>query len=245
MLSPFRVARLIQSEEFDRLLNEVLMNGRPVSLAVRLRLSDPRSLAPCAMGMALRRLTELTWKPEPPAFELAHRLIGLQGADGSFGSLAGTACAVGALLALKSQCRHPVGLSEAAGGHSNDPDISEPSGEVGPEFWSALGAAIERGLASVAGEGPHLWGVLLQPAGGHVGVAVRARCSDLSAAVDATILLWQLAPHRASLSSAGIPDPSALIDALGLRHHRETANLVEPLLSRDTPARPVRARRAA
>lgn len=103
MLSMPRLVRLAESGQFDRLLDEILRNGRPLPLAARLRLSSPGSLAASAISLALSRMTELTHRPTAGAQFLADMLLALQGPDGSFGSPAVTASAVESLFALLEQ----------------------------------------------------------------------------------------------------------------------------------------------
>lgn len=105
MLSMPRLVRLAESGQFDRLLDEILRNGRPLPLAARLRLSSPGALAVSAISLALSRMTELTHRPTTGAQLLAEELLALQYDDGSFGSSAVTASAVESILALLDQDR--------------------------------------------------------------------------------------------------------------------------------------------
>ncbi|MFM9959436.1 MAG: hypothetical protein ACKVZJ_15375 [Phycisphaerales bacterium] len=242
MLSPFRVARLVAGEEFDRLLNEVLMNGRPVSLGVRLRLSTPESLPGCALGLALRRLTELTWRAEPPALELADRLLALQRDDGSFGSVAASACAVAGLAALLAQSPEPT--ADARPPLPPEVSVNEGFG-IDDGQRLAIAAAVARGLEWLNTQMPAFRGELVDVGEARIGVAVRRRSVSIEQVVDAAVLLWQLGSDRGALRRAGVVEPAALVDVMGLRHHRETAALVEPLLSREERRLPMGTRRAA
>ncbi len=102
MLTLTRLERLALTNQHDRLLQEVLRNGRPLPLAARVRLSQPQALAPAAIGFALQRALELRHRPGPVARNLAARLLMLQDEDGRFGSIASTAVALAGLLHLLS-----------------------------------------------------------------------------------------------------------------------------------------------
>lgn len=103
MLSLPRISRLVESGNFAALFDAVSRNGRPLPLPVRLRLSEPAGLPAAAAGLALKRLTELTYRPTSASLALARALIGMQSPDGSIGTLASTAVAVAGLLAFADQ----------------------------------------------------------------------------------------------------------------------------------------------
>lgn len=103
MMTVARIVRLAEQRENDRLLADLLRNGRPVPLAVRMRLSSVGGVEAAALGLALQRIVELTFIPDPHAFDIARTLADLQDEDGSFGTLASTATAVGGLGALMAQ----------------------------------------------------------------------------------------------------------------------------------------------
>lgn len=114
MLSMPRLVRLAEQGQYDRLLDEILRNGRPLPLAARLRLSGPGAIAVSAISLALSRMTELTHRPTSGAQLLAGKLLGLQAMDGSFGSPAVTACAVESIVAILEQDRRLIsGLDDA------------------------------------------------------------------------------------------------------------------------------------
>lgn len=222
MLSPFRVARLVANEEFDRLLNEVLMNARPVPLAARVRLSEHGALAASALGLALKRLTQLTWRPEPPAEELARQLIGRQTAEGSFGTVASSACAVAGLIALQDQVRSMPSDVDAL-----PPDLHcqiESALNVGFEWLSRQQTVSE--CSAHADQSARI-GIALRRTGAG---------SDADAAVDAAILLWQLGGSPVAMDRLGVRSPAAVVDLLGLRHLRATASLVDSLAEATTAA---------
>lgn len=222
MLSPFRVARLVASEEFDRLLNEVLMNAPPVPLAVRVRLSEQGALTASALGLALKRLTELTWRPEPPATELARRLFDLQHPDGSFGPVVSTICSASGLSALLAQSAALPGIS---GTHHTDflPEgLLERAAQAveSARTWLVQQPTLAQALVSC----PHTNGA---------GVAVRRSAPNTSELIDTAVLLWQFAQQPEALHSLGITQPAHIVDRLGLRHHRESAPLVESVFTPD------------
>lgn len=236
MLSQFRVARLASAEEFDRLLNEVLMNGRPLPLSARLRLSAPGCLAASALGLALARLSELTWRPEPPAAELAERLLERQSSLGDFGSIPATACALAGLAALHAQI------------------AALPGTKVGMEFLPSgltprVRAAADAAASWLASRSREDQFSLFETAPDEPLDTGDARVSGRSGAdspppigdhIDTALVLWALGAAPGLLSRVGLPSPEAVIDDLGLRHRRETSALVESI----TPTR-AGSRRAA
>lgn len=127
MITAHRIERLLDAGFHDRLLTEVLQNGRELPLAARLRLSAPEALVPAAAGLALQRLSELTHRPGRTAREHALALVGMQDASGGFGSPAATAAAVAGLLAVIGQCAARPGVAT-------------------PEFVQRLDRAVDLGL---------------------------------------------------------------------------------------------------
>lgn len=103
MLSMPRLVRLAETDQYDRLLDEILRNGRPLPLAARLRFSAPDTIAVSALSLALSRMTELTHRPTAGAQLLADKLLAIQSPDGSFGPPAVTASAAESMLALLEQ----------------------------------------------------------------------------------------------------------------------------------------------
>lgn len=103
MLSMPRLVRLAETGQYDRLLDEVLRNGRPLPLEARLRMTSSGALAASAISLALSRMTELTHRPTTGAKLLAGKLLSLQDPDGSFGSPAVTASVTESLIALLEQ----------------------------------------------------------------------------------------------------------------------------------------------
>jgi len=105
MLALPRIAKLSNARDDDRLLNDILHNGRPVPLSARIRLSAPETVRATALGLALRRIAELTYRPVDEAAAIATALLEEQRPDGSFGSIAATAAAVAGLSAFIDQHR--------------------------------------------------------------------------------------------------------------------------------------------
>ncbi len=105
MLALPRIAKLSLAGDHDRLLNDILHNGRPVPLAARIRLSASEAVRPAALGLALRRIAELTYRPVDEAAAIVTALLEEQRPDGSFGSIAATAAAVAGLSAFMDQHR--------------------------------------------------------------------------------------------------------------------------------------------
>lgn len=237
MLSQFRVARLASAEEFDRLLNEVLMNGRPVPLSARLRLSAPGSLAPSALGLALARLSELTWRPEPPAADLAEALLERQSPSGEFGSIASTACALAGLGALTAQIAALPGTK--AGMEFLPPGLTQ-------RVRASADAAANWLASRTAENQPSLFDATEDDSAERAASADRAAAAPapIGDAIDTAILLWALSAAPAMLARVGLPAPEAVIDDLGLRHRRETSTLVEAIASTRT-ASATSTRRAA
>lgn len=105
MLTTNRIDRMVSGGDFDRLLNDILSNGRGTPIAVKLRLSEAETLPAAAMGLALQRLVELTFVPGEESHLLVAALLDKQADDGSFGSTAATAVAVAGLQAFLDQTR--------------------------------------------------------------------------------------------------------------------------------------------
>ena len=112
MMTAQRLVGLAERLEWDALLGAVIRNGRPVALPVRVRLSEESGACGSALGLALCRAVELTYLPGPESHSLAMLALGSQLEDGSFGSVAGTACAAAGLRVYEEQLR--AGLGDAA-----------------------------------------------------------------------------------------------------------------------------------
>ena len=108
MLSVYHIERYFRTRHWDILLRGIVPLGMELPLPMHIRLSQQ----PVAvMGLALRRVCELTYGPTGVSRDMAAALLAQQHADGSFG-VAGpdplaTAAAVNALATLEaSQPNH-------------------------------------------------------------------------------------------------------------------------------------------
>lgn len=98
-----KLVRQAAASEHGRMLEEVIRNGRPLPLRVRLRLEDPETLPAAALGLALQRVMELTYRPTDTSIALLDGLLECARPDGSFGSISATAVALAALHAALDQ----------------------------------------------------------------------------------------------------------------------------------------------
>ncbi|TVQ58959.1 MAG: hypothetical protein EA379_12315 [Phycisphaerales bacterium] len=99
MVTPSRLVALAKAGAHERLLDEVLANGRPLPLAARMRLCDAHSLPAASIGLGLQRVLELIPTPGAHARALLGALLEERRTDGSFGGVGATAIALAALLA--------------------------------------------------------------------------------------------------------------------------------------------------
>ncbi len=98
MLSRNRIAQLLVAGDEDRLIEELLANGRQVPLSWRLLLSDPAGRRAAMYGLALQRLAELTHGVDGLCAQLVPALCCLQSGRGGFGTDAATVAAAAGLL---------------------------------------------------------------------------------------------------------------------------------------------------
>lgn len=156
MISQNQILRLVEAHEYRQLVDRILTNGRCRSQLARGMLNRPEAVPASALGLALQRLAELTYRPSELAEILARRLATLQRPDGLFGHgispsnetlLAATATAVRGLMTTAS----------------HGPNASL-------EFCGPISIAIDRGLAALAqryGDGQHVgvdavgWAIVL------------------------------------------------------------------------------------
>ncbi len=101
MITLSRIERTALAQGWHRLLDDVLSNGRPVDLPIRLRLTQSETLHVISAAFALQRVCELSYALCPLAQALCDDLLHAQGDDGSFGSVAATAVVSRALLDLR------------------------------------------------------------------------------------------------------------------------------------------------
>ncbi|HBS29326.1 MAG TPA: hypothetical protein DEB06_07715 [Phycisphaerales bacterium] len=202
MINMPRLVRLACDGHFDAMLGEVVRNGRPLPLSVRLRLSQPDSLAPAALGLALQRVLELTYRPTDTSVSLLRELLARALPDGSFGSVSATAIALAALLGFEHQVNSLPGARTGDGSRYIDP---------------ALRATLQRAIADALGRLGAQW-ALGERTDGHAAL--------LGDDIDTAVVLWQLAfcPAFGRVVPLGALFESA--EANGLLHDRRTAPLV-------------------
>lgn len=100
--------RLFRTSDHDGLIRGLTGNGLVLPLPLRVRLSASR---PAAIGLALRRVVDLSYGPTPLSREMTHALLDLQRPDGAFESegrpdpLATAAGAAGLARVIRDQPR--------------------------------------------------------------------------------------------------------------------------------------------
>jgi len=106
MISLSKIERWTNAERFEDLLDAVLSNGRPLPLALRLRLEQADGSRLSSAGLGLQRAVELSYFPAPAAIQLgrviAEALV-LNPARGEI-PIAASAVAAAALVDLVAQC---------------------------------------------------------------------------------------------------------------------------------------------
>lgn len=199
MLNLPRIARLAVAGDFERMLEEVCRNGRPLPLPVRLRLSEPAGLPAAAAGLALQRVTQLTYRPTPVSISLARALVSLGDDSGLFGTVAATAVALAGLLAFSDQVRTLPATAQV------DPDLRASIDASIAAALHRLHRAQEESPAALLGERPTLIGDEL----------------------DSAIALWQLGLDPRFAAAVRFEDLLASVEDRGLRHERSTGPLLE------------------
>lgn len=213
MISLPRIARFADAQDFDRLLDEITRNGRPISLPVRLRLSEPAGIASAALGLALQRCIELTYRPMPISTGLASRLLDEMREDGSFGTVAGTAIAVAGLLAFRDQAWANARLRRAAGGQD----------DCTLERMETMLHQIDLGIAAA-------WHWLRQRQEQSAALRFDGPSGLIGDELDSAIVLWQLGLEPRFARAVRFADLLDAVEDAGLVHERRTA----PLLARLT-----------
>jgi hypothetical protein len=116
MISQHQIVRLVEAREdaaAAQLIDRILANGRCRSTLARQTLTRSNALEVAALGLAIQRICEITYRPAPQSAALMARLLQLQRDDGTFRAspigddetiLAATAVAIRALIAHQSQC---------------------------------------------------------------------------------------------------------------------------------------------
>lgn len=114
MISERQIARLVEFQEYRQLVDRILSNGRCRSRAAQRILNHPEAAAPAALGLALQRISEITYGPTEAACALSRSLIAMQRRDGLFTVaqhpsldclLASTAAALRGLISFVEQHR--------------------------------------------------------------------------------------------------------------------------------------------
>lgn len=202
MINIPRLSHLADTQRFDRMLDEVARNGRPLPLAVRLRLSHAQCLPGAALGLALQRVCELTYRPTEASIRLLEGLLEARRDDGSFGPAAATAVALAALCAVVHQ-------------------LDALPGRASPRF---IDEELER-RARAAVPGAIAWLAALQDDGDEVDLFDESH-GLVGDEVDSAIVLWQLGFEPRFTGAIRFADLLDAVDAHGLRHDRSTAQLV-------------------
>lgn len=248
MISLPRLARLAESREFDRLLDEVIRNGRPLPLAIRLRLCDPEALPAAAVGLALQRVVQLTYKPTPLSAMLARMLVEMQHEDGSFGTAGSTAIAVAGLLALADQVRSLprawARLDEGASTRERSTSERDASGVSGDHqsfvhtsrFSEGDFHVDRRGSSTLREQVEHAALIALhamhEMQERSVASLLDGQPGLIGDKLDSAIVLWQLGADPRFTHAVRYDDLlNAAVDA-GVAHDRVSAPLVERLVGR-------------
>ena len=158
MISQHLIVRLIEAREYRQLIDRILANGRCRSPLAKRTLMRPEAAEVAAIGLAIQRICEITYRPAPQAAALVERLLQLQREDGKFNAatgadheviLAATAVAIRALISYQDQ-GSALGLSgDSRVHHANARGV----------------AALERAAASCLNkrmlDAPACWAIIL------------------------------------------------------------------------------------
>lgn len=85
MISKRQIERLAGAESWSVLARRILANGRCLCRRGQERLCSSSASAEAGLGLALQRLAEITYGPDPLGDELFLRLLARQRRDGLFG----------------------------------------------------------------------------------------------------------------------------------------------------------------
>jgi hypothetical protein len=201
MISLPKLVRMASEGEHARMLDEVVRNGRPLALPIRLRLEEAHTLPVAALGLSLTRVTELTYRPSDVACTLATLLLDRREPDGSFGSIAATAIAAAALLAVADQ------VDALPGGRASGVYID-------PALESRIRAGAESALHALA---------QAQQSDEESGEGL------IGDEIDSAITLWRLGFDTRFARAVCYDALLRAVEDRGLRHSRATASLIEPL----------------
>lgn len=216
MINLPKLVRMASEGEHERMLDEVIRNGRPLPLNVRLRLQDRETLPAAALGLALSRVTELTYRPSDIACTLVVLLLERRHEDGSFGSVAATSIALAALHAMTDQI-------DALSGGAVTGRYIDPS--------------LERSVRSAASTALH---ALVQAQNGANDESGDGMLGD---EIDSAIALWRLGLDTRFARAVRYEALLAAVEDRGLRHSRATSSLLEPLAMAPRADQPIGRRR--
>ncbi|MFN0010573.1 MAG: hypothetical protein ACKVS8_02900 [Phycisphaerales bacterium] len=185
MLNIRKIERLADTGQWEALIDALAANGRPLPLSVRLRLSEAPSATVAALGLALQRMTELTYAPTAEALEAAARL-----------------CDQIHLAARAASSNRPCG-SAVAVAMAGLGDLARQANDCGRGLAAPLAERIESSLrastwllaqsfpphtaqAAGAASGGRVWG------GGSGAGGAGGNEEGGASPIDAAVLLWQL-----------------------------------------------------
>lgn len=230
MLSLRKVQTQVARGQWGAIVDAVLRNGRPVPVAVRLRLTEGGSICLAALALAVRRAVELTYGVAPEVGPLVNRLaVELsrpRSEGGADPSLAAVAIAMGALQVALEHAAVPGDPAAAAGdGTVVDREAAETALAIGA-YRLHEAHVLAQHAARVAGR-PASTALI----GAHIDTAVLlgqlAEVPGLEARVAPPLRTAELRRAAARAGLWALPDCGALLEAAGLR---------EPLLPRTTRA---------
>lgn len=203
MISLPRMVKQAGEGQFDRILEDVLRNGRQIPLQARMRLEGADTLPAAALGLALQRVTELTYRPSDAALTLLERLLNRQRPTGSFGSIAGTAVALAALHAALSQ--HDALPGARGSGRYMSRELEARAREAAAQATHFLVQSQDADALDDE-EGP----------GGLIGEPI-----------DTAIVLWQLGLDTRFTRAVRFEALMRAVEERGLRHDRVTGALLQ------------------
>lgn len=233
MISFPRIVRHAARCDYEHLFEDVLRNGPPLPLALRMRLGSGADSAPAALGLALKRIIEVTHRPTEASRELLDRLLDQQNTDGSFGGIAATGVALGALLSVLEQIDSLPGAARRNGSGGSGGSGGRGVLLIDPDLESRLRRGVDEALhflASAHEEALH---------------AEDGAPALLGDAIDTAVLLWQLAGNRFAGDRLRLDRLHDAAQAHGLSHNPVTSGILAPVALRlaalESPLSPSRA----
>ncbi len=205
MINLPRIQALAERREFERLLEQVLRNGRPLPVQVRLRLSEPGAVATAGLSLALQRALELTYRPTGTTVFLLSALLEEEHSEGGFGHdecgrphTAATATALAAMLLFVRQLDALPNSRGTPGAYTHDAALDA-------RLRSAIDPAIH--ALYLAQQRP-MCGARFQTPG------------SIGDEVDSAIVLWQLALEPRVAAGVDLEALASGAESRGLRHSR-------------------------